>query len=164
MYVDSIYIGRSPGNVLDLIDVERVEVLRGPQGTLFGRNSIGGAIKVHSRLPSFTDTANRIDLRLGNDDLKAMILRWNLPLTESLATSIAIGREQRDGYVERPFDGIRTGNRDRWSARGAVRWEPTDAFAASLIVDYTTIDETAIRNVRQCNTRELQRRGRQPNF
>ena len=75
------------------------------------------------------------------DDLKAMILRWNLPLTESLATSIAIGREQRDGYVERPFDGIRTGNRDRWSARGAVRWEPTDAFAASLIVDYTTIDE-----------------------
>ncbi|MDH3568061.1 MAG: TonB-dependent receptor plug domain-containing protein, partial [Desulfobacteraceae bacterium] len=141
MYVDSIYIGRSPGNVLDLIDVERVEVLRGPQGTLFGRNSIGGAIKVHSRLPSFTDTANRIDLRLGNDDLKAMILRWNLPLTESLATSIAIGREQRDGYVERPFDGIRTGNRDRWSARGAVRWEPTDAFAASLIVDYTTIDE-----------------------
>ena len=138
MYVDSIYIGRSPGNVLDLVDVERVEVLRGPQGTLFGRNSIGGAIKVHSRLPSFTDTANRIELRLGNDDLKAMILRWNLPLTESLATSIAIGRQQRDGYVERQFDGIRTGDRDRWSARGAVRWEPTDAFAASLVVDYTT--------------------------
>jgi hypothetical protein len=141
MYVDSIYIGRSPGNVLDLVDVERVEVLRGPQGTLFGRNSIGGAIKVHSRLPSFSDTANRIDLRLGNDDLRSMILRWNQPLTESLATSIAIGRQQRDGYVERTFDGIRTGDRDRWSARGAVRWEPTDAFAASLIVDYTTIDE-----------------------
>jgi len=141
MYVDSIYIGRSPGNVLDLVDVERVEVLRGPQGTLFGRNSIGGAIKVHSRLPSFIDTANRIELRLGNDDLRSMILRWNLPLTESLATSIAIGRQQRDGYVERTFDGIRTGDRDRWSARGAVRWEPTDAFAAALIVDYTTIDE-----------------------
>ena len=141
MYVDSIYIGRSPGNVLDLVDVERVEVLRGPQGTLFGRNSIGGAIKVHSRLPSFIDTANRIELRLGNDDLRSMILRGNLPLTESLATSIAIGRQQRDGYVERTFDGIRTGDRDRWSARGAVRWEPTDAFAVSLIVDYTTIDE-----------------------
>jgi iron complex outermembrane receptor protein len=141
MYVDSIYIGRSPGNVLDLIDVERVEVLRGPQGTLFGRNSIGGAIKVHSRLPSFTDTTNRIDLRLGNDDLKAMILRWNLPLTESLATSFAIGRQQRDGYVERTFDGIKTGDRDRWSARGALRWEPNDAIAASLIVDFTTIDE-----------------------
>ena len=57
MYVDGIYIGRSPGNVLDLVDIERVEVLRGPQGTLFGRNSIGGAIKVHSRLPGFTDAS-----------------------------------------------------------------------------------------------------------
>ena len=141
MYVDGIYIGRSPGNVLDLVDIERVEVLRGPQGTLFGRNSIGGAIKVHSRLPSFTDAAGRIELRLGNDDLQALTFRGNLPVTESLATGVAISHLQRDGYVERQFDGIRTGDRDRWSARGAVRWEPTDAIAASLVVDYTIIDE-----------------------
>lgn len=142
MYVDGIYIGRSPGNVLDLIDIERVEVLRGPQGTLFGRNSIGGAIKVHSRLPAFGDTASRVELRVGNDALKALTLRWNLPATDSFATSIAIGRLQRDGYVERPFDGIETGDRDRWSARAALRWEPTDTIAASLVVDYTTIDES----------------------
>ena len=141
LYVDGIYIGRSPGNVLDLVDVERVEVLRGPQGTLFGRNSIGGAIKVHSRLPSFEDSASRVELRVGNDALRAMTLRWDLPATESLATSVAIGRLQRDGYVERPFDGIGTGDRDRWSARAAVRWEPTDAIAAALVLDYTSIDE-----------------------
>jgi iron complex outermembrane receptor protein len=141
LYVDGIYIGRSPGNVLDLIDIDRVEVLRGPQGTLFGRNSIGGAIKVHSRLPSFTDTENRIELRLGNDAMQALTLRWNQPLTESLATSVAIGRLKRDGYVERPYDGIWTGDRDRWSARGALRWEPNDAIAASLVVDFTVIDE-----------------------
>jgi iron complex outermembrane receptor protein len=141
LYVDGIYIGRSPGNVLDLIDIERVEVLRGPQGTLFGRNSIGGAIKIHSRLPSFDDTASRVELRVGNDALKALTLRWNLPATESLATSVAIGRLQRVGYVERPVDGVETGDRDRWSARGAVRWEPTDTISASLVVDYTTIDE-----------------------
>jgi iron complex outermembrane receptor protein len=141
MYVDNIYLGRSPGNVLDLIDIQRVEVLRGPQGTLFGRNSIGGAIKVHSRLPSFTDSTNRIELRLGNDDLRSMILRWDLPVSESLATSVSIGRQERDGYVVRPFDGIRTGDRDRWSARGAVRWEPNDTIAASLVVDFATIDE-----------------------
>jgi iron complex outermembrane receptor protein len=141
MYVDGIYIGRSPGNVLDLVDIERVEVLRGPQGTLFGRNSIGGAIKVHSRLPGFTDAAGRIELRLGNDDLQAMAFRGNLPLAESLAAGVSISRLQRDGYVERRFDGIRTGDRDRWSARSTVRWEPTDAIAASLIVDYTIIDE-----------------------
>jgi iron complex outermembrane receptor protein len=141
MYVDGIYIGRSPGNVLDLVDIDRVEVLRGPQGTLFGRNSIGGAIKVHSRLPSFTGAENRIELRLGNDALQALTLRWNQSLSDSLATSVAIGRLQRDGYVERPFDGILTGDRDRWSARAAVRWEPTDTVSASLVVDYTDINE-----------------------
>ncbi|WP_405237580.1 TonB-dependent receptor [Lentisalinibacter orientalis] len=141
LYVDGIYLGRSPGNVLDLIDVERVEVLRGPQGTLFGRNSIGGAIKVHSRLPEFTETAGRVGLRLGNDNLTDLTFRGNLPLSDALAAGVALGRLQRDGYVERPFDGLRTGDRDRWSARGAVRWEPTDALAASLVVDYTTIDE-----------------------
>ena len=141
LYVDGIYIGRSPGNVLDLIDIDRVEVLRGPQGTLFGRNSIGGAIKVHSRLPGFSETENRVQLRLGNDALRALTLRWNKPLSDSLSTGVAIGRLQRDGYVERSYDGIRTGDRDRWSARGAVRWEPTDVIAASLVIDYTTIDE-----------------------
>lgn len=141
MYVDGIYIGRSPGNVLDLVDVDRVEVLRGPQGTLFGRNSIGGAIKVHSRLPSFDDRENRIELRLGNDALQALTLHWNQPISDSLATSVAIGRLLRDGYVERPFDGIWTGDRDRWSARGALRWEPNDAIAASLVIDFTAIDE-----------------------
>ncbi len=142
MYVDGIYIGRSPGNVLDLVDIERVEVLRGPQGTLFGRNSIGGAIKVHSRLPGFTDAAGRVELRLGNDDLQALAFRGNLPVTESLAAGISVSRLQRDGYVERQFDGVRTGDRDRWSARSTVRWEPTDAIAASLVVDYTIIDES----------------------
>ena len=106
MYVDGIYIGRSPGNVLDLVDIDRIEVLRGPQGTLFGRNSIGGAIKVHSRLPSFADAENRVELRLGNDALQSLTLRWNQALSDSLATNIAIGRLQRDGYVERPFDGL----------------------------------------------------------
>ncbi len=141
MYVDGIYIGRSPGNVLDLIDVERVEVLRGPQGTLFGRNSIGGAIKVHSRLPSFTDSTSRVELRLGNDALQALNLRWSLPLNDALAANVTIDRLQRDGYVRRLSDGRKTGDRDRWSARAAVRWEPTDAIAASLVVDYTSIDE-----------------------
>ena len=141
MYVDGIYIGRSPGNVLDLVDIERVEVLRGPQGTLFGRNSIGGAIKVHSRLPGFTEAASRVELRLGNDDLRALMFRSNLPLAESLATGISINRLQRDGYVERRFDGTRTGDRDRWSARGTMRWEPSDAISASLVVDFTDIGE-----------------------
>lgn len=141
LYVDGIYIGRSPGNVLDLIDIERIEVLRGPQGTLFGRNSIGGAIKVHSRLPDLSDAKSNLELRLGNDDLRELILRGNLPVTESLAANVAIGRIERDGYVERSFDGLRTGDRDRWSVRTALRFEPSDAVDATLILDFTAIDE-----------------------
>ena len=141
LYVDGIYIGRSPGNVLDLLDIERIEVLRGPQGTLFGRNSIGGAIKVHSRQPGFDDADSSVELRLGNDDLRGLNFRWNLPLSDTLATSFALGRLGRDGYVERPRDGVWTGDRDRWSARGALRWEPNDSVRTSLVVDYTTIDE-----------------------
>jgi iron complex outermembrane receptor protein len=141
VYVDGIYFGRSPGNVLDLVDIERLEVLRGPQGTLFGRNSIGGAIKVHSRSAKFSDDTRRIEVRLGNDDLREFTLRLNQPLTDSVAARLAINGLQRDGYVERAFDGLRTGDRDRWSVRSTLRWEPVDSIAASLIIDYTSIGE-----------------------
>jgi iron complex outermembrane receptor protein len=141
LYVDGIYFGRSPGNVLDLVDIERLEVLRGPQGTLFGRNSIGGAIKVHSRSAKFSDDTRRIEVRLGNDDLREFTLRLNQPLTDSVAARLAINGLQRDGYVERAFDGLRTGDRDRWSVRSTLRWEPVDSIAASLIIDYTSIGE-----------------------
>jgi iron complex outermembrane receptor protein len=139
LYVDGLY--RSPGNVLDLVDIERLEVLRGPQGTLFGRNSIGGAIKVHSRSAKFSDDTRRIEVRLGNDDLREFTLRLNQPLTDSVAARLAINGLQRDGYVERAFDGLRTGDRDRWSVRSTLRWEPVDSIAASLIIDYTSIGE-----------------------
>lgn len=141
LYIDNVYIGRSPGNVLDLIDIDRIEVLRGPQGTLFGRNSIGGAIKVHSSRPTPGRTSNRLRVRLGNDDLAELTLKSNLSLGPELAAGMAISRLERDGYVRRIADGVRTGDRDRWSLRGSLSWDASDALDAFLVVDYTRIDE-----------------------
>ncbi len=141
LYIDGVYFGRSPGNVLDLIDVDRVEVLRGPQGTLFGRNSIGGAIKVHSRRPTPGQSSNRLRLRAGNDDWAELAYKSDLSLGESGAAGIAFNRISRDGYVERIADGVRTGDRDRWSIRGSLAWEASEQVDTFLVVDFTQIDE-----------------------
>ncbi|MDJ0916464.1 MAG: TonB-dependent receptor [Woeseiaceae bacterium] len=141
LYIDGVYFGRSIGNVLDLIDVERVEVLRGPQGTLFGRNSIGGAIKVHSSRPTSEQADNRLRVRLGDDNLAELAYWSNLPLGENGAAGLALSRITRDGYVERLSDGVRTGDRDRWSARGSLSWTPREDLETFLVVDFTEIDE-----------------------
>lgn len=141
LYVDGVYLARSPGNVLDLIDIERVEVLRGPQGTLFGRNSIGGAIKVHSVRPD-TDTAfGSVEARIGSDALNVLALKGNVPLGDTLAFNVSAFGQQRDGYVRRTADGLDTGDRDRWAIRGSLRWTVTPALELLLAADYSSIDE-----------------------
>jgi iron complex outermembrane receptor protein len=141
LYVDNVYIARSPGNVLDFIDVERVEVLRGPQGTLFGRNAIGGAIKVHSARPRLNETTAGLRLRLGNDDLQALALKANLPIGSDAAGKLVLNHITRDGYVQRDFDGVRTGDRDRWSLRGLLLWDINSELSAHLTVDHARIRE-----------------------
>lgn len=141
LYVDGVYIARAPGNVLDFLDVERIEVLRGPQGTLFGRNSIGGAIKVHSARPVLGESENGLRLRLGNDDLRSLTVQSNQPVGENAAAKLVLNRIQRDGYVRRSADDLRTGDRDRWSARGSLLWDLSDNVSAYAVVDRTLIDE-----------------------
>lgn len=141
LYVDNVYIARAPGNVLDFIDVERVEVLRGPQGTLFGRNSMGGAVKIHSAGPILDEYSLGARLRLGNDKLESLSLKGNAPLGSDAAGKLVVNRLTRDGYVTRPVDGVRTGDRDRWSMRGLLLWDINDHISAHLTVDHTRIRE-----------------------
>ena len=141
LYVDNVYLARSPGNVLDLMDVDRIEVLRGPQGTLFGRNSIGGAIKVHSARPVLDELSVGVRGRLGNDALRSLSLKTNVPIGRDAAGKLVLNRITRDGYVERLVDGLRTGDRDRWSLRGLLRWDVNDRLSAFAVLDHTRIRE-----------------------
>jgi iron complex outermembrane receptor protein len=141
VYIDEVYVGRAVGSTIEFGDIASVEVLRGPQGTLFGRNTIGGAILVRTREPEFGEFSGRARVRAGSDDLIEGFAALNIPLGETAAARVSGGLRKRDGYVIRAFDGLDLGNEDIVTLNGAFRWEPTSSFEISLRADYTDRDE-----------------------
>ncbi len=119
IYVDGLYQGRSVGGVFDLIDIERVEVLRGPQGTLFGRNTIGGAISITTAPPSDT-LAVKGDFKLGSDNRINVRGMVNIPITDTLFAKVSGGVFSQDGYINAVNLGTKFGNQDTHVARGAL--------------------------------------------
>ena len=110
VYIDEVYVGRSVGGTIELGDIGSVEILRGPQGTLFGRNTIGGAILVKTREPELGITSGKARFRVGEDDLFEGSAALNLPLGQDAAMRVSGGFRKRDGYVIRAFDGLDLGN------------------------------------------------------
>ncbi|MEJ1964675.1 MAG: TonB-dependent receptor [Gammaproteobacteria bacterium] len=143
VYVDGVYIARSVGGALELLDVERVEVLRGPQGTLFGKNTIGGAVNVVMRKPDFsTDAAVR--LRVGERDRLNASASLNVPLVdETLAGRISFTSKSVNGYGRSLLDGVQASNEDTRVVRGALLWTPSAQTEVLLSTDWTHIDEEA---------------------
>ncbi|MEO0411056.1 MAG: TonB-dependent receptor [Pseudomonadota bacterium] len=135
LYVDGVYLARSVGGVVDLLDVERVEVLRGPQGTLFGRNTIGGAISITTKKPG-PDLSGQVSMLYGTDDRLLPTATLNVPLADNLFFKISGAYENQDGYVRRP-DGVATGDEDRLSGRAHLRWLPSEKLELNLVVDAT---------------------------
>jgi len=141
VYVDGVYIARSVGAILDLLDFDRIEVLRGPQGTLFGRNTIGGAISITSKAPT-SNTEAAISVTGGTDNMltaKAMI---NAALADNLFVRISAGRMYQDGYVLRPYDGEKLGDTNKWVGRISVRYDAAPNLRFDLSIDGTTARET----------------------
>ena len=136
IYLDGVYIARSVGGVLKVNDIERVEILRGPQGTLFGKNTIGGAVNVISRLPS-NEASATIALTGGSKDRQDLALSAEGPLAENLAGRISLLDENRDGYVERTLDGKDQGNINRSTLKGILHWQPAEHVDVRLTGDYT---------------------------
>ncbi len=134
LYVDDVYIARTIGAAMDLLDLRSVEVLRGPQGTLFGRNTIGGAISLHSQPPSAQAAAKAL-LELGSDNLNHATVSANLPLSETLLTRVSASYRKQDGFVKRLIDGVDVGETNGLAARIATRWMPSDVVTADLVLD-----------------------------
>jgi iron complex outermembrane receptor protein len=140
VYIDDVYMGRSVGAAMEFRDIANVQILRGPQGTLFGRNTIGGAVLLTTNEPG-TDAGNSVRIGLGEDNLREAFGAFDLPMNDQWAARIALGLKQRDGYVERAFDGKDLGNEDMKTAQVALRWRPSEAWDITLRGDYTEEDE-----------------------
>lgn len=141
IYIDEVYVGRSVGGTLEFGDIAGVEVLRGPQGTLFGRNTIGGAILVRTREPEIGQWSGRARLRSGSDHLVEGFGAVNVPLGATMAARLSGGFRKRDGYVIRAHDQLDLGDENVVILNGALRWEPAPRFSISLRGDYTERDE-----------------------
>ena len=142
VYLDDVYLGRAQGSFLDVIDVERVEVLRGPQGTLYGRNTIGGAIKYVSTAPSSVpELAAEVSAgNYGEYRLKAM---WSGALGESLSGRVSLARVTHDGYNRNHFSGNAKktdGDKDTLAWRTQLRYEPSEDLSVRLSLDRTVDD------------------------
>jgi iron complex outermembrane recepter protein len=126
LYVDGVYVARSVGSLLDLVDIDRVEVLRGPQGTLFGRNTIGGAVSVVTQKPTFDAVSGTTSALYGTDNRVEVKTRLNVPLTSSLAASVSAAVLKQGGYVDQVYSGEWLGNHNNLVGKLALRWKGDD--------------------------------------
>ncbi len=133
LYVDGVYIARSIGGILDLIDVKRVEVLKGPQGTLFGRNTIGGAISITTRKPS-EEMGGKVSATYGTDNRIELKGSVDLPISDKLLSKFSVAYLKQDGYVKRN-DGIDLGDKDALSGRAVFLMTPSEDLEITFTVE-----------------------------
>ncbi len=139
LYVDDVYIGNAVGASMALRDVANVQVLRGPQGTLFGRNTIGGAVLITTQDPG-EEFGGEARLELGDDSLIDGMVALDIPFAPQFNTRLALGMRKQDGYVTRA-DGTDLGDTDTFFGQWKAVWTPNDRLKATFIVDMTTSDE-----------------------
>ena len=150
--VDGVVMSRQGQGFQELIDVERVEVLRGPQGTLYGRNATAGVVNMIPALPE-QEFAAEIKGELGNFDSKRLSGMINVAATDTLAFRVAGAWTKRDGFDYNTFTENRVNGRDLWSTRVSALWEPSDRFRASVIWQHFEEDDNRSRTGKQlCTT------------
>ena len=136
VYIDDIYLNRPQGAVLDIYDVERIEVLRGPQGTLYGRNTIGGAVKYVTRKLS-DEPELRLKVTGGNFRQIDANATFSLPITDDVRFGGTIATFQRDGFGDNLNLGIENGSKDILAGRVSFEWTPTPDLFIRVAGDWT---------------------------
>lgn len=141
IYNDGIYVGRSASSNVEFSDIERVEVLKGPQGTLFGRNAAAGAIQIITNKP-VQETEGTVRLRAGNYDKYLAEAIYNTPLIEDeLAVRFNLIKSGRDGYIDNALNGNDLGNEDYYAGRASFLWTPQSETSVRLSFDYNRLDQ-----------------------
>jgi len=137
LFVDGVFLGRSGLGMSDLTDIERIEVLQGPQGTLYGKNTNAGAISVITRAPNLEEFEGYVEASAGDYSMRRVTASASAPLGESLAFRLSGNMHQRDGYYENK-SGDDLNDADDWNLMGKLLWEPTDSL--SLLVSGTHVE------------------------
>jgi len=141
VFVDGVYRSRTAASLADLPNVERIEVLRGPQSTLFGKNASAGVISVITAKPDLDAYSGSVSVTAG--DYSQWILRGDVtgPISDKVAFSLSGNINQRDGYYTNLANGEEYGERDRWGVRGQLLFQPSDMLEIRFIADYEELDE-----------------------
>mgnify|MGYP006139846065 CR=1 FL=1 len=140
LYVDGVYRARQSSIINQLVDIEAVEVLRGPQGTLFGKNSASGALLIRTVKPSH-EKDGFVEITGGEHALVNLSTGFNYSLSENLASRTTMFTSERDGFVDVDNLGADVNNRSRFGFRQQFLYEPSADFSARIILDYAEIDE-----------------------
>lgn len=141
-YIDGVYLGRLMGASFETMDIERIEVLRGPQGTLFGRNTMGGAVNVVTRDPA-QNFNGRLKVFGGDRDLYGGRLGVDIPLGDSVALALSGMYKNQDGWGKRASDGTIFNSSETSTGRAKLKWNASDSFSATLSADITSADGTS---------------------
>lgn len=139
LYVDGVYYSRTIGGLMSLVSIDRIEVLKGPQGTLFGRNTIGGAINIVTKTPAVSGKATgSVSVRVGSYGRRDLLADISTPLvTDRLGLQFAVATFNSDGWAKRPIAGDKIATEGRFVTRGALHFDATEKFTMDLRADYT---------------------------
>lgn len=141
VFIDGVYRSRAQAAIADLPNLERVEVLRGPQSTLFGKNASAGVVSIVTAAPSLDGFTGSIEGGLSNYNGNRAKAYVSGPISETVAFSLGGNYNKRDGFAENAATGEDLNERNRWGVRGELLWEPNADASFRLIADFDEIDE-----------------------
>lgn len=148
VYVDEVNVvpnvvstGNSRTADTSLLDIERIEVLRGPQGTFFGRNTMGGAINITTQKPDFAESFGKVTLEAGEDEYYKVRTTGNLPLGDKVAVRGAAYYDEYDGYIDNKGPSDASNAEENKGARLALRWEPSADLVADFTAGYSKMEQ-----------------------